>query len=590
MDADHPGGSRETPTPTAATPPAPADALELALVDVLFEWAPLGIGLWDRDGRYVRVNERLAEMHGLPAAAHVGRTIADIAGDLGASVATAIRAVIETGVPVLNREVTGQLPTRPGVERHWRVSWVPVRRGGEVAGAAALVLELTEQVAAEHERDALLAAERDLRRRAEFLARASELLDASLDYEEMLSRVAHIAVPDLADWCAVDLLDGGGRIRRLAVAHADPAKERYAWELSERYPVRPDEEVGVAKVLRTGRTEVFWEIPDEVLASAARDPEQLRLSRALGITGGVLAPLTARGRVFGVVSFVWSEGARKVTADDVPMIEDLARRAGMAIDSARLREEQGHIASVLQRSLLPQKLPTPRWLQVGASYHAAGRANEAGGDFYDVLLLGPDSAAAVVGDVRGKGPEAAAVTALCRHTLRAGALEGHDAVAMLRLLNRALRAYGERNEVIAFATVALALMEQRPDGTVSARLYSCGHPPPLLRRTGGTTAVELRGTLLGITDDLGVDCAAVTMTDADTLLLYTDGAIEARPVSASLGEQGLAALLDDLADVPPRELVARIEAAILARQGEEPRDDIAMVALRLCPPARGADR
>jgi PAS domain S-box-containing protein len=569
--------------PESAGTTEPGHALQLALLDTLFAAAPLGIGLWDGQGRYVRVNERLAAMHGIPAEAHIGRTIGEVAGELGASVEAAIRGVIDTGVPIYDREVTGELPTRPGDERHWRVSWVPVRQGDEIVGAAALVQELTEQVAAERARDASLATERQLRRRAEFLAQASELLDASLDYEDTLSRVVRIAVPDLADWCVVDLVHDDGGIRRLAVAHAEPAKERFAWELSERYPVQPDEAVGVANVLRTGQTEVWWEISDEVLARGAPDEEQLRLSRELGITGAVIAPLGAHGRVFGVVSFVWSGGQRNVTADDVPMIEDLARRAGMAIDSARLRSEQGQIASVLQRSLLPQKLPKPSWLDVGASYRAAGRANEAGGDFYDLLTLDEQRSAAVVGDVRGKGAEAAALTALCRHTLRAAALEGHDPAGMLRLLSRALRAYGERNDTAAFATVALALMESGPGGTVVVRLYSGGHPPPLLRRSGGTSAVELRGTLVGITDDLELDTLEIGLTERDTLLLYTDGAIESRRVSDSLGEEGLAALLDALPDVPPRELVTRLEAAILAREGGEPRDDIAMLALRPCP-------
>jgi PAS domain S-box-containing protein len=577
--ARHPGSA-----PKAATTALSGEALELALLDTLFASAPLGIGLWDRRGRYVRVNDRLAAMHGVPAAAHVGRTIGEIAGDLGVSVEAAIRDVIATGVPVCNRQITGELPTRPGEERHWRASWVPVRRGSEIVGAAALVEELTDQVLAERERDALLATERGLRRRAEFLAQAAELLDASLDYEGMLARVAHIAVPDLAEWCAVDLLDDGGRIRRLAVAHADPAKERLAWELSERYPVRADEPVGVANVLRTGRTEVFWDIPDEVLALGAQDDEHLRLSRELGITGAVLAPLAVRDRVFGVISFVWSGERRTVSADDVPMIEDLARRAGMAIESARLRSEQERIASVLQRSLLPQKLPTPWWLEVGASYRAAGRSNEAGGDFYDLIALDDSRSAAVVGDVLGKGPEAAAVTALCRHTLRAGALEGHDPLGMLELLNRALRAYGERNEVLVFATVALALLERRADGTVTARVYAGGHPPPLVRRPGGTTPIEARGTLVGVFDDPRFAVVETPVSECDTLLLYTDGAIESRVVSTSLGEEGLVALLDELPDLRPRELVAAVEAAVLAREGGEPRDDIAMVALRPRPP------
>src|SRR3954469_4505411 len=238
------GESRAAPGPSPTTMRPSADALQLALLDTLFASAPLGIGLWDRDLRYVRVNDRLAAMHGVPAADHVGRTIGEVVGELGQAVESEIRQVAETGVAVQGRQVTGELATRPGTERHWRVSWLPVRRGEEVVGVAALVEELTQQVAAERQRDAFLERERELRRRAEFLAQAAELLDAGLNYEDMLSRVAHIAVPGLADWCAVDLLEDSGEIRRLAVAHADRDKERFAWELSERYPVHRDEPVG----------------------------------------------------------------------------------------------------------------------------------------------------------------------------------------------------------------------------------------------------------------------------------------------------------------------------------------------------------
>ncbi|MDT5159311.1 MAG: hypothetical protein QOH51_3668 [Acidobacteriota bacterium] len=172
--------------------------------------------------------------------------------------------------------------------------------------------------------------------RAYFLAEATTLLSSSLDYEKTLEAVACAAVPQVADWCGVDIIGDGGEVRRLAVAHVDPAKVEWARGLSERYPFEPDAPQGVPAVLRTGRAELYEEIPDELLVAAAKDDEHLRILRELGFSAVMIVPLSAHGRTFGAITFVTAESGRRYGAEDLAFAEDLARRASLAVENARL--------------------------------------------------------------------------------------------------------------------------------------------------------------------------------------------------------------------------------------------------------------
>ena len=172
-----------------------------------------------------------------------------------------------------------------------------------------------------------------------FLAEASRVLASSLDYHTTLRAVARLAVPTLADWCAVDVLTEDGELERLAVEHVDPDKVRLARELEERWPSDRTAPQGVHQVLRTGQAEMMAHIPDALLTAAARDPEHLRIIRALGLRSYICVPLTARGRVLGAVTLVHAESGRSYTPADLALAEELARRAAVAIDNARLYTE-----------------------------------------------------------------------------------------------------------------------------------------------------------------------------------------------------------------------------------------------------------
>ncbi len=174
------------------------------------------------------------------------------------------------------------------------------------------------------------------RKRSAFLAEASAVLASSLDYQVTLDRLARLAVPELADWCVVDMVAEDGSIRQLAVAHPDPARVALAWDLDRRYPDNPKAQEGVPKVVRTGQSELFPEITDELLRAIARDAEHLEIARGLGLVSGMIVPLIAHGRVLGTLSFGAAEAGRHFGGEDLALAEDLARRAALAVDNARL--------------------------------------------------------------------------------------------------------------------------------------------------------------------------------------------------------------------------------------------------------------
>jgi PAS domain S-box-containing protein len=172
--------------------------------------------------------------------------------------------------------------------------------------------------------------------RSNFLAEASSVLASTLDYEATLARVARLSVPELADWCTVDISEEDKSVRRLAVAHVDPAKVEWAHEIQKRYPPDMDTPRGVPQVLRTGVSEIYSEISDEMLVAGAKDEEHLRLMRDIGFSSAMIVPLLAHGRVLGVVTFITAESGRRYGAQDLSLAEDLARRAAVSVENARL--------------------------------------------------------------------------------------------------------------------------------------------------------------------------------------------------------------------------------------------------------------
>jgi serine phosphatase RsbU (regulator of sigma subunit) len=318
------------------------------------------------------------------------------------------------------------------------------------------------------------------------------------------------------------------------------------------------------------------DISDDMVAAAIADPEHLALVRRLQLRSLIITPMTARGRTFGALTFVSAESGRRFEAADVQLGEELARRAAVAIENSRLYTERTRIAHTLQVRLLPESLPQIPGVMLAARYRAAGELNEVGGDFYDVFPRSATDWALVVGDVSGKGAEAAAITALARYTLRAAAMEDAPPSHALRRLNDAMVKDGASQ----FATVVLAYISAAPDGGLHVRLALGGHPPPLvLRADGELEAPGTFGVVLGMLDEAPVFDTELRLAPGDLMLLYTDGVTEAGPRDAPFGQRGLSNLVATIADRAPEQIVDAVEQAVVNAQSGEPRDDIALLAL-----------
>ena len=234
------------------------------------------------------------------------------------------------------------------------------------------------------------------------LADAGRVLAGSLDFEETLRRVAWLAVPELADWCMVDLLGDRG-LQRVAAAHADPARAATA-KAMEGLVIDPDAPIGVAAVARTGRSELHTQVAADHIERAAFNPHHAELLRQIGIRSQASVPMTMRGQRLGVITLATTTFSdRRLGAEQLAVAEELGRRAAVAVDGARLYRQRSAIARTLQESLLPPHLPEIAGLETGALYRAAGEGAEVGGDFYDLFSVAEDEWIAVIGDVCGKG-------------------------------------------------------------------------------------------------------------------------------------------------------------------------------------------
>ena len=238
-----------------------------------------------------------------------------------------------------------------------------------------------------------------------------------LDYERTLQEVAELAVPELADWCGVDMPGPHGEIRPVAIAHVDPEKLRTGQELRGAYPVDPAGEAGPPAVMRGGPSYLAPHVGDEELVAYATDERHLELLRAVGFRAVMVVPISAQGETLGALTFVSAESGRTFGDDDLALAEELGRRAGMAVANARAYTEREEIARTLQASFRPPDLPQIEGWEAACLHEPAGEApNEVGGDFFEAFPVA-GGWMAVIGDVEGKGASAASVTAMARHTI-----------------------------------------------------------------------------------------------------------------------------------------------------------------------------
>ncbi len=448
---------------------------------------------------------------------------------------------------------------------------------------AGFVGALADALAQALERTLAMARAMEANDRLSFLADASVALSGTLDYQGTLNAVTQLLVPRLADWCLVRLVDGE-ELTAAAIHHADPQRVESARHAGRRYPTWLDDPSGTAVVARTGQSVVLPTISPRLLELIAADAEQLEILRDVGMSSVMLVPLTGRSGVIGVVTLIYAESGRHYDKADVPFVEDVARRAALALETAeQFREQSGRLAMVTrvadaaQRAILAPPPPRLGCVLLAARYVSAAAEARVGGDLYEVVER-PGAVRLLIGDVRGKGLAAVRTATIVLGEFRAAAVELADLADVAEHIDRRIRSYLADEDFVT-ATIA----EITDDGRYS--LACCGHPPALLAHDGSVTELGLDHAL-----PLGLGAAPIVhsgrLSSGDRLLLYTDGITESRRLDGSFVD--LPRIAKALADT---ELDASLDAILSTlRQavGSEPVDDIALLAAEYRPRTESA--
>lgn len=477
----------------------------------------------------------------------------------------------------------------PDGSTHWLhgAGQVTLDSSGAVTGTIGCTRDITDQVLAERERqrltlEAIESAEQERvnGERLQFLSRINEALATARDLHELMVNVSRAAVPRLGDWCSIFVLPTADAVvPDVEIAHVDPAMVEYARELQAQFPYDPDSPVGMPKVIRTGELDFFPDIEVALAVGSDAPPETREVVRRLALRSAIAVPLVKRGRILGGLQLVMSESSRRYTEVDVALTEAIASRVAASIENLRLSAEHRAIAKTLQASLLPDRLPDIPGVDVAVRYWASGEGVDVGGDFYDVFELTAGAWALVIGDVCGKGPSAAAVTGLARHTIASAAWHGDPPELVLANLNRSMLARGSDS----FCTAIYGSLEPSEHG---ARLsFACGgHPLPILVRSdGSSTPVGSHGSLIGLFDTIDVTTTELDLGPGEALVLYTDGATDVAP-PAGLRTDELAALVAEAArsTTTAEGLADRLDQDLSAILDiNERSDDIALLVLRL---------
>jgi serine phosphatase RsbU (regulator of sigma subunit) len=419
---------------------------------------------------------------------------------------------------------------------------------------------------------------------SELLADAGALMEDALEQHQRAQHLADLAVPALGDVAMVDLLTPEGSIERAAASSRGSEVAEVFIRLRANTPIDPHGPHPVAEVIRTGRTMYLEALTDaEIDGITTRENERAML-REHRFKSCIVLPLGARGSVRGALTLWIMRPAKAFDETARRTAKRLADRAALALDNARLHEQQTHIASVLQHSLLPRSLPRIAGFEAASRFLAAGEAYEVGGDFYDVFRTGSGTWTAVIGDVCGKGPEAASLTALARYTVRIASSPESAPSDVLRTLHESITS---EHRDLRFCTAALARIQSPPNGNGAAHLTVAlgGHPLPLiLRKDGSVDPVGEPGTLLGALPSPVLTDAEATIAAGDALVLYTDGILDVRDRTSD-DPDWLVKRLTEFAGGTAEQIAERLAQAAVQRHGGEPRDDIAILVLQ-----RGAGR
>lgn len=507
----------------------------LAFLDALFETCPIGLVMLDEELRYVHLNQALADMDGVPVAEHLGRPVTEVmlTSD-GGEFQRMLRSVAREDRPVIAALVGLRTPGHPDRDQVRSVSFFPLSGAVDTPrGLGGLLVDVTDRERAILEASAA-------RQRLALLDRAAARIGTTLDLEVTARELVEAVVPDFCDACVVELVEWMDETadfdpllplstRRIAsrTTLAPPAVELVSGLEKVTYPPGSS----IHQMLSTGRP-LSVPVNEEFVTRTVAHPQRAKLLLSSGLACILIAPLIARGTVQGIAMFGRSAARPAFAGEDLSLAGELASRAALCLDNARLYGRVQDIALTLQRALLPSAPAAGPYVDIAHRYLPGSRVTQVGGDWYDAIALPDGRVALVVGDVMGHGVPAAAAMGRLRITAKALARHVRDPAALLAELDDCAQEAG-----IDWATCQILLYDPY---TGRALMANAGHPPPLVRRPDGTVDALAQG--LGV--PLGVGGVAYRTTGAElpegaTVALYTDGLVEARGQDIDTGIDAL---------------------------------------------------
>lgn len=417
--------------------------------------------------------------------------------------------------------------------------------------------------------------EKRRRQALEFLVAATRKLDASLDFNRTARTIVETAVPDLAELCVIDLVRRDGWVGDSIVGAANPAAAPVLEEIRRRAPLDPRGEHPVAQVLRAGQPMVWHDLTSpEVMKAVAQSDEHRQLIEEIRYRSAAVAPLVARGSTLGTLSFLHVRTDLRYDEEDLQLLAELADRAALALDNARLYEERDRIAQNLQRGLRPPEPPYVPGLDVSVVFDPCGEGIEIGGDLYDILPTG-DGCWIMIGDVAGKGSAAAGVAVALRHSMRGLARQIDEPEQLLAQLNEMLLEGRSLND---FATAVLVRL-RREGERWHFSLATAGHPPAVHLKPSGPVQLG-GGSVLGAWADSPLGRHEGELLPEETLVLVTDGWFEAGPAETHVGSEAFAAMAHSFADLDLAEMTEALRQDAISRSGGPLRDDMVVLAVR----------